>query len=443
MAPIRTVSVVLSAKAQKFEQGMQSGSNSLRKFDRAAASSGGGLGKLGASATAMIGTVVKLGAAAAAAAIAIGGVFAKKSLDNIDKLSKLSSRMGGSVQSFRQLDFAAKLVGTDLDAVTKAMDKLQDNIGMAMTQPTSETARAFKKLGLDARELAALGVDESFTRVSTALRNLDTQAERTHFGRLLLGRGGVGLQNLINADLPAMAKQFDAIGGFISDEDAIQVEKFNDSVTRLVESFTGLVDVIVAKLAPVLTPWIDDLGSLIGMFSDWVAGVLPDMIDLLVTGLARMLDLGNLAKAVFTFDLDAFEAFERGDAGNKLISRIKEAREDSIRQAEERRSKTEKEKQANLAKLDLEKSMALEKTAMEARMKLNKEIESPFFEAHDDIGLRGSGREINLSRIAIEGLRMPDDPQKKQLDVAKKSNKVLVDILKAIQMQDISLAVTD
>jgi hypothetical protein len=129
-------------------------------------------------------------------------------------------------------------------------------------------ADAFVKLGLSTEELRNMSSTDRFATIADALKNVENQADRTALSMVLFGRSGAALGNLIEGGSDALretARWADKVRGNFSDLDAQNVEGMNDAFARVWWSIQKTVDLITAKLAPILTAiaemWNEFIGS--------------------------------------------------------------------------------------------------------------------------------------------------------------------------------------
>ena len=97
-------------------------------------------------------TVSRVSAAVAGAAVVAGGVAAiavKKAIDNSDALSKLSQKVGVSIEALAGLELAGTLSGVEnIDGALKKLSKT----AVEAKDANSTSGRAFKALGVDIRD---------------------------------------------------------------------------------------------------------------------------------------------------------------------------------------------------------------------------------------------------------------------------------------------------
>jgi coenzyme F420-reducing hydrogenase delta subunit len=189
-------------------------------------------------------------------AIGIGlsvGAFAnwiKGAIDAIDRLNDISAATGITVTKLAGLDYAAKLSGTSLDAVTQASNKLQ------LSLTTNNAALA--KVGVTAQDPV-----EALIQLADAYAATDGQSNKAALGNLALGKswqslagvlaqGGDGLRRLI--------AEGEALSG-VTEETARDAGKFNDEIDKLTTRLGALALNISGPILKVFSEFIDELNE--------------------------------------------------------------------------------------------------------------------------------------------------------------------------------------
>lgn len=93
-------------------------------------------------------------------AIHFGYEFIKETMEAIDQQSKLAFRLQGTVAGLQTLEYAAKLAGVPVEAMTTAVSKMDVALSQASTNIDSKAAVALQKLKLNAADLLKLDIDK-------------------------------------------------------------------------------------------------------------------------------------------------------------------------------------------------------------------------------------------------------------------------------------------
>src|SRR5690606_13532062 len=142
---------------------------------------GGMFGGLTSGASGLGGALSKLGPYGMAAAAALGalvgvglslkGIAALVSgqAEAIDGLAKTADRAGMSMETFQGFNLAAGLAGVETAAFGNSLTKLQKNLVDA-ADGTGPAAEAFAKMGLNANQLRAMGVDNAMLEIADGIQ---------------------------------------------------------------------------------------------------------------------------------------------------------------------------------------------------------------------------------------------------------------------------------
>lgn len=180
------------------------------------------------------------GAIAGAAALTIVtksiGAF-MQSADRIDKMNKVADRMGLSFKSMQAIDLSAGLAGLEPDALADAFDKMSKNIGSG-----------------------GMSLDKRFLEQAEAIAAIKDPAEQARKAMDVFGKSGAKLLPLLKSGGKAFREAADLIKRFdlgIDDLDARNVERMNDSWTKVGAIISGTTDKVVSRMAPSMGAFLD------------------------------------------------------------------------------------------------------------------------------------------------------------------------------------------
>ena len=210
-----------------------------------------------------------IGGAALAAGIGIGTAALKKGIketaaygDNVDKMSQ---KIGFTTDEYQKWDYVLQRAGTDIGKMGPVMKTLSN-------QAESNSA-AFQELGISQDDLKKMSPGELFSETVKKLSSMENQTERTALASKLLGRGATELGPLFNEGTGAIEEQMKMAEtyGMIMPEAAVKASAaFQDSVTTMQMTMTGLKNRMMAEFLPAATQITDGLGK---MFAGDMSGV--------------------------------------------------------------------------------------------------------------------------------------------------------------------------
>lgn len=112
--------------------------------------------------------------------IIAGGALAagmNQLLQKFDDISDMAKRFGTSAESIQKVAGAAEVVGTNIDSVARAMDKVGVQANKAAREGGS-LAEAFARVNLDPAAVAAAGLEERVRMIAQAQQNANGDAQK-------------------------------------------------------------------------------------------------------------------------------------------------------------------------------------------------------------------------------------------------------------------------
>ena len=222
----------------------------------------GGFKGAAVAGTAVAGAVVAAGTAIAA--------LTKRSLDNIDALSKQARAAGVSVASFQAMAQVAGEAGVESDKLSGLLVKMQKNIA-SLGQGATSQVDAFARIGLSFSDLAGLKADEQFSLIAEAISSISDPTTKTAAALDVFGKSGAEALDMVDgygAAVENAAKFQREFGIAVSDVDAQQIEAANDAMGRLGMAMDGLGNALAVKFAPAIATAAEGLTSFIAGTGD-------------------------------------------------------------------------------------------------------------------------------------------------------------------------------
>lgn len=201
----------------------------------------------------------------AVAGIAGMGLMIKSSMQVIDKLGKVSSKLGVTSQELQRFRFAAKLAGVEETALDMGLQRFIRRVGEA-AQGTGEAKDALKKMGIQLTDSngSVKSATDLLGQVANALKDTKDPAERLRLAFKLFDSEGVAMVNMLKggkAELNATMMEADKLGFVLSDKLVKAVSRANDAWFKMGKALTGVKDKMAGALAPALekvaTKWTE------------------------------------------------------------------------------------------------------------------------------------------------------------------------------------------
>ena len=210
---------------------------------------------------------------------AIGGTV------DTDKLNKAQTKYKNAVLDLEKAQItynvAIQKSGENSDAAKKAfldLQKAQNKVADAEnsyisaqqgTTPTlSEAGKALKELGVETSTTSGelRSEEEVFADTITALQSMTNETERARYASLIFGKSGTELAALLNtsaADTQALKDEAHEYGMIMSNEAVAASATFEDSLTKMNHTVTGLKNNMIGALLPSITLVMDAVTDLI------------------------------------------------------------------------------------------------------------------------------------------------------------------------------------
>jgi hypothetical protein len=263
MATIGKVSAIFSASTSGLKAGVADASRSFKKMQGDVASVRSSLATLtkiqGAQ---LFGSIASAAMNAGRSLLAMSGAES----ETIDQTSKLARRLGMTYGELAGLSLAGNLAGVSMDTIGKAATKA-DIAFVKASQGSSQAQAAFAGIGLSVEQLQGLSPAERFQKITDAIAGLPTEAERARASVALFGKSGAELLPLFEGGaggIQAATEEAKKFGLALTNEQGQSVENMNDAFTRAYQAISGVVQQVVAYLAPALENVTTTFTDLIG-----------------------------------------------------------------------------------------------------------------------------------------------------------------------------------
>jgi hypothetical protein len=222
-------------------------------------------------------------AAATAALAAAAGAMIRSGLQVVDAQAKLAASLDTTVASIQVLERAGDLAGVSMGQIEQATLQLTRRLSQAASG-TGPAVSALNRLRLTASELQRLPLDQRIALIQDRLAELVPEAERAAVASQLFGDRAALVFGRIDSSTLARANQ-DLIdfGVIVSDQDAGQIERTNDAISRLGLLWRGVSNQLTVAVAPALESVVNALAAFAS-----VTGPLGRAIQLIFDNLGRL-----------------------------------------------------------------------------------------------------------------------------------------------------------
>ncbi len=227
---------------------------------------------------------LQIAAAAAATAFAAGAAaMIRSGLQVVDAQAKLAQSLGTTVASIQVLERAGELAGVSMSGIEQATKDLTRRLSQAAAG-TGPAVAALERLGLSASALLALPLDERVGRINQAILDFVPAAERAAVAGQLFGEeGSIAISRIDTGTLRQATEDVRDFGVVVSEQDADQIERTNDAISRLGLVWRGLSNQLAVAAAPALEAVADAMAAL-----SRTTGPLGQAIRLLFDNIGRL-----------------------------------------------------------------------------------------------------------------------------------------------------------
>jgi hypothetical protein len=255
------------------------------------------------SGLAAFGSAVATGMAAAAAAVVAAGVAIgialQHTIDDADKLSKTSAKLGVPIEQLSALAYAADLSDVSFEALSKSVGKLSKSMTEAAAKPTGDAANAFRALGISVTDANGRlkSSDDVLGEVADKFSGLKDGAGKTAVSMALFGKTGADLIPMLNDGrdgLKEMKDEAEKFGLILDAKTGKAAEDFNDNITRLKAAWTGLVTQSMSQVLPSMVAITNAMVE-----SAKNSGFLSTALTAVSTAMKALVTSGVIVGAVF------------------------------------------------------------------------------------------------------------------------------------------------
>ena len=217
------------------------------------------------------------GLATAVTAIGASAVVAGKQIWSMandvskagDEIDKESQKLGISAESYQTLSYAMERSGTDIGAVSKGMVNINKELSKVQNGAKG-AGKQFEDLGVSLKNAdGSLKSSEQVLFDSIdALAKMEDETQRNAYAQQIFGKSYQELAPLLNSGsegINALMQEAKDYGMVMSDEAVTASATFQDSLTKMNGTISGLKNNMIGQFLPSLTMIVDG-------FTDLIAG---------------------------------------------------------------------------------------------------------------------------------------------------------------------------
>ena len=156
------------------------------------------------------------------------------SIASLDKLNKTASKLGTTTEQLSSLGYAAERAGVSANTFEMAMQRMTRRVAEA-AQGTGEAKGALKELGIEAKNLNSLSLENKMALLADAFKGVKSDSDKLRIAFKLFDSEGAVLVNLLSlgsVGLKNFQKQSKDLGNTIKQSLADEASKATDSLTN-------------------------------------------------------------------------------------------------------------------------------------------------------------------------------------------------------------------
>lgn len=236
-------------------------------------------------------TVAGVGAAAVAGGAGIlapiTGLF-QAAVSRSADMARLADEFGTTTEQLSSLGYAFETVGIKQDEFADTLKGLSQKLSSA----ADGQDELFRRMGLNARELIGLPVDQQFGKIADALNQVPLAADRTNLSLQLFGGAGSKLNRILSqgsGELARLSGEAADVGAVLGGDTASAGAKLDKTFTRL----SATVKYALLAIGEALFPQADAIeefaksaGRVIKTVREWVSQNKPLVMGAVAAGAA-------------------------------------------------------------------------------------------------------------------------------------------------------------
>jgi hypothetical protein len=271
------LNIILAARDREFTRAME---RNTRRVERFANKSNRHLSRV-SSKFALLGSAAKRLLPALAAGAVVAQV--KRIVGSLDDIGKTADKIGLTTDALQELRAAAESAGVAQGSLDSSLERFSKRIGEAVLG-TGAAKKALEEMGLEARELANMGLDTALGVVADRMAAISDPTERAARAAALFGREGVAMVNLLREGSAGMEKMRAEARelGIVIDEDLIRkAEAAQTKLDLMSRVISAQLSSALINLAPLLVSAASGIASVASAVNSFLAVdyYMPELMD--------------------------------------------------------------------------------------------------------------------------------------------------------------------
>ena len=249
----------------------------------------------------------------------------------ITKLQETASLIGVNTEFLQKFRYAAGQSGIAVETADKALRDFTKRLSEA-ARGGGEAFASFRELGIQLTNSngAYRSTEDVLNDVADALNKTSSESDRIRIATKLFGEEGVALVNTLAAGSDSLKMFYDdasKLGGVLTVSATAGVKRFSDELFRLQTLAEGVLNQVVAALAPALEEltrrivnYLSELAESLGGWEALGRYLANELIDIIIRILKGFESVANIV--IFVINKVAAFASVLGDIWNTIAGII-------------------------------------------------------------------------------------------------------------------------
>ncbi len=231
-----------------------------------------------------------------------------------DEIHKMSIRTSFAAETLSELKYAAEISGSNINELEKGVKKMSKTI-LDASEGMTTYERAFKRIGLESKDLIDLKPEDQFMRIAQAIEKVENPTIRAATAQDIFGRAGTKLLPLFAAGadgLEKLRKEARDTGNVFSTAGVESAAELTDAMTTLKASLGGLSKTLISTLLPSIKSGIQHITDTVKKMREWAEehpGLAKAIMSITLAVGGLLLILGPLAIALTLLNVAAGPIF--------------------------------------------------------------------------------------------------------------------------------------
>ena len=197
--------------------------------------------------------------AALGAGTSLAGIFGmvRHVADAREELTHMSETIGVAPAQLARLNYVARMTGTNVEGMQLSMRRLNRVMALAAAGKNREALALFQRMGVSMDELRTGNAATILPKIAGTFQATENATLRIRMAFALFGRSGAQMIPLLAQGPEVMrrwTRELDRLAYKFTDTDDKGLTRFRMSWIGLEASVGGFINMLGARLAPVLEP---------------------------------------------------------------------------------------------------------------------------------------------------------------------------------------------